>query len=98
MPPNFSRLSIGHDQDLPTDAKEAIQEFFRTYDMESVHNSLADFLLCAFTDSQFYYSTPLARSDLIFFCDQLWFAIQAMHMLYGPRSQLKRPTHLAAKR
>ena len=97
MPPNFSRLNIGHDQPLPTDATEAIQEFFRNYDLESVHDGLADFLLCAFTDSQFYYSTPLKRGDLLYFCDQLWFVVQAIHKLHGPPSRQKDPTRSNTK-
>ena len=93
MPFQFRQLNISQVCDLPTaDAAGFMEDFFHNFDLEGIHEHITELLHCALAPSEFSYTEPRERANVLFFCAQSWYAFQAMYKLYKAPSKPAEPS------
>jgi hypothetical protein len=73
------RISMGHP--CPANAIKAIEAFFNNYCLDDVHYYINELLVASLTANNSSFDTGQKRSNAIFFCEQAWYLIQAVHTL-----------------
>jgi hypothetical protein len=77
----FQGLRISQGHPCPANAIKAIEEFFNTYCLDDVHYYINEMLVTSLITNTSSFDTGQKRSNAIFFCEQAWYLIQAVHTL-----------------
>ncbi|WP_315822915.1 hypothetical protein [Paraflavitalea speifideaquila] len=77
----YEELRIGQGHVYPADAAKLLMYFFEDFSLEDVQSYLSKLLVCALTESSDQFTTCTDRSNILFFCERLWHAIQACRLL-----------------
>ncbi len=81
MPKLFKDLVLTSAECCPDDPVQVIDEFCSNFTLDNIHDQLNEFLLHYLTSNDSLPKTGHNNSNAIFFCEQVWFASQAIHLL-----------------
>lgn len=68
-------------ESFPEDPAEVIDNFCSNFNPNEIQEQLNELLLPYLTTNDLLPQTGKERNNAIFFCEQIWFAAQALHLL-----------------
>lgn len=81
MPTPFKGYVLTPPESFPEDPAEVIDNFCGNFNPNEIQEQLNELLLPYLTSKDISSQTGKERSNAIFFCEQVWFASQALHLL-----------------